>query len=372
MLQNLLSSYPFIAETDIRSGPRHLTVYTTVPRRSFLMDAASRWGGEYRNNLSYPIRSSVGGVVFPDGLRLFAKPSSAISPLPLKPKSLGLDGVDHRLSDYSEAVKTSVSRGIANTQIVEFLCSMVDHHDLGSPLRVDMFTAPDFHLTLPSRDIAKNFGEVLGPISAAKDFTDAFGARFPSNDNFPLLDFYLLAHSGEIAMSSKVGKIESNTLKPSHIISLLDREKWGGSKEFRVLSILSEETMAQGAFSACRYLSMEDGPFRAFRRIESLEQLMERSGVQSRTEMVYRLDNLLVEASKRFLNFSPLVCSALGGRVHYISTNLDVTPTGARSDIRRADPGEWDAASIRIVLRNKNSSRRLKDKLGFDIRVRSQ
>ena len=101
----------------------------------------------------------VGDNIYYTNIDNLVKPRS-LSIVSLKPQSFGLSGTEYSLTDYINAVKSSInSRQDILGDLQEYLLSLVDYADSNS----QSFSGFDF-TTLPIADIKKDFGEVIGPI----------------------------------------------------------------------------------------------------------------------------------------------------------------------------------------------------------------
>ena len=247
---------------------------------------------------------------------------------------------------------------------------------------------------IPLNDINKDFGEVLGPvailnqgllqnkkISLSKGSTKIY---VPSRPNEPLMDYGLIQGDKTYIISAKSGTT-TNVVKPQDILSLLAKDpkkvkKWAKTKQYRLLQILSENSILVGPVkavaefypdliskSAADSFSSKDYDKKGFAKFFSKTLYFKDKKDPTPNEIMYECEKIIQDESKNGdLKLADIFSDAIENQVIYV-----------KFEINKRGLGDWsvttsdDFKNIKdhrpVYLRSKNGYTRASDRMGIQI-----
>jgi len=302
-------------------------------------------------------------------VKLFLKPEKTASGIILKPQFFAnITDIKINASNYFRIVKASIEENPKlDEQQKTYLTDLLEYHNTFSSgdLRKwkDSFKSSSDCISVNT--INTDFGEVLGPLAIlnlkllpiSKSEAKIF---LPRAGNYPLLDYKIITNKKEYNISAKSGDT-TNTLKPTDVKKLIDENKtlftkYRSTTQYKVISILTENTWKQGPINALYFLKTRN--YKAAKWIKN----------QKYTEEIrQKAENSIVEISRENLDFTPMFKDATSSKVYYVKFSLgnDGTPNW---NLRQ----DQDAKSLekvkKITFRSKNYVGRPNgDKLGFQV-----
>lgn len=323
------------------------------------------------------IRVKIGGQAktvrfkFDDLVKPGNKASGATS---LKPQSFGVVGPAFQLQAYkAKLLDTIESRTDLDGPLKSYLRLLVEYWSgtaaAGAKIKK---LYPAIKDIIPINDINKDFGEVLGPLAVIKHgilagtgqkVTATSPIFIPVRPNEPLMDYKV----GDVVISAKSGTT-TNTVKPPDILGLLAKNPakkrlYANTKEYKVLEILTANSIKQGAVEAARYLLGKK--FNDW--ISNNAYLKGKKGKYTELELMYECEKYLqTESRSGSLNFTKLFADAIKGSVVYVKYSIDSAGIGNFETIVAQDVLKA-ATGTRPFLRTKNGYTRAADKLGIQI-----
>ena len=249
-------------------------------------------------------------------------------------------------------------------------------------------------------ELQKDYGEMLGAIACInknllKDsgsaLTSSASIKFPLIGNEPIVDYYILPGGVKppISISAKSGDT-TNTLKPQHILKLLDDNKktasWKNTTVYKMMQLVAEKPISQLPFYAINMLFPGTLSAAALREVDlKFKQanfqttnydkklfiaVFEMLGFNGKTppkigELFYageafvckKLNELYARDNKGIFK------DATSALVIYVKFKVSMTKPYGHFDIMASDANTVDSKDIK--WRPKNSKNRAADKIGL-------
>lgn len=159
-------------------------------------------------------------------------------------------------NQYAKAVKDGISSSReVSPGYKKYLLSLLNYTNNPGEVKINYMKYKD---EIDEREVAKYFGEVLGPLYITK--IRAGRIIFPLRANYELFDFFVEDNSHTHGFSSKAMGTPSNTLTPFLIIDNLaktDSRRISSAKDkivLEVLKILSSSSTLNGPLEVVKYL----------------------------------------------------------------------------------------------------------------------
>lgn len=328
----------------------------------------------------------VGDNIFYTNIDNLVKPRS-VSLISLKPQAFGLSGVEYSLTNYINAVKSSInSRQDILGDLQEYLLSLVDYADTNS----QSFSGFDFSI-LPIADIKKDFGEVIGPIYCMRrgllnrnlGITNASKILIPTSSTEPLLDYFIVNANGRVKVSAKaVGN--SNTLKMRDLVPPILNDpslysKYSNDLEFNIMRDIHENSIVLGPIKACQLIGVVDqnavnsvlyepnqipNPVLFSQLIQSDSRLMRQSTISTK-QISFVCEKRIIDYSKqptKSSKFTSIVRDVLNNEIFFVKFDIS---NGLPSFTVQATSGNLSINNL--YFRTKNGYDSKSDKLGFKL-----
>lgn len=322
----------------------------------------------------------------------------------LKPQAFGVKDQEYGYKDYLKLIRENVEeRKDLKADVRAYLSALVEYaEDPSSKNKAAVEKTYKSASSLPTSDIVKDFGEVVGPLGVLsekliKSLNETNMAVYiPSRPNEPLMDYAVIdtIKKRKYVISAKSGTT-SNVVKPTDIINLIGKDatkkrKWMRTKQYKVLEILGSASIIHGPVLAAAYLSGEG--FKEFSGISqkaaddflskvkggvstayskplfakfiSGNAYLSKKKNPTANEIMYECEKTISALSKTSkLDFTDLFRDAVNEQVYYIkfSINTSGVPT---FDLIGDTPEELKQ---KVFLRSKNGYTRASDRIGVQI-----
>lgn len=229
--------------------------------------------------------------------------------------------------------------------------------------------------SLPINDINKDFGEILGPIAIIKrnilktkvvggnSITNSTQIYVPARPNEPLLDYKI----GDYSISAKSGNT-TNTVKPSNILDLLekdkkDKDKHIRTKQYQILKILQDNTALDGPPKALEYYLGSD----KYKQWISNNLYLKGKKTYTQNELMYEAEKELARLSKSSLSFIDIFTDAIKNKIIYVKYGITSSKAAGDFEVITADDMNLKEQGRRPTFRTKNGYTIHSDKLGIQI-----
>jgi hypothetical protein len=338
-------------------------------------------------------KTITGRVVFDNIAKPGIKASGAAS---LKPQAFNVGDQKYVYSVYRKTVMDSIeSRKDLSGEMRSYLFALFDYYSGGKTTKQQIAKIfAGVKNSIPLNDINKDFGEVLGPVAILEEnllsrykITIAKGSTkifVPSRPNEPLMDYALYVGEKQYTISAKSGTT-TNVVKPPDIIALLSKnaktlKKWEKTKQFQVLSILSQESIITGPIKAVAVLypnllsqaaansvTKQNYDAKLFAKFISNNEYLKNKKNPTVTEIMYECEKILQQDTKnKKLDMTDIFSDAIENQVLYVKFQINSTGIGdwdaiASSDIRKAN------SNVSVYLRTKNGYTRASDRMGIQV-----
>lgn len=311
----------------------------------------------------------------------------------LKPQAFGVkDKVKYAPNAYYTLIKGAISERKDLTPTVKVYLNALLDHSCNKIKDSDLMSCYDkVEADLPLNDIKKDFGEVIGPLAVyhkklfkSKGIILSQNMRIdvPLRPNEPLMDYSIIDGTKKYIISAKSGET-TNVVKPNDILDLIRKDpaklkKWKNTKEYKVLDVLSKNSVLIGPIKAVSYMS----PSLIKESEEISEQTFKISQVAgfanknnylktkknpTLNEVMYECEKYIKDASvSGELDINEIFADAIRNVVIYVK--FDISPMGnaewtvvVSDDIKKLKQGS------KAFLRTKNGYTRAADRMGVQI-----
>lgn len=318
----------------------------------------------------------------------------------LKPCDFGISNKKYKYKSYLSLLKKSIGgRKDLLPELRNYLLYLVKYFSEPSSRSRYSKLIRDINTSdFPLNEIKKDFGELLSVlhminskrVSRRFDLDkDTIHIFFPLSVNEPFIDFLFIRKDGTtLDVSCKSGKCNTNTVKSSDIIGIIDndkklRKKWGDTDESNALVILSDHNVMNGPVYLAHFIGVEgvDDFFvkhyidnskncgKSWKYDENIygdfvysHELNKRGKDWCFGDIRYNLEKIICSMSTGDdpeLNFTEMFSDTISDNVQYVNlinikNNVPI--------FKMEFAGEYTA-----VLRSKNGYDRAKDKLGIQI-----
>lgn len=360
----------------IKAGEKIVYVMT----KRFEQRALVLWGEKY-------VRVPFDSIAKPG-----VKSSGAAS---LKPQAFGVRDNKYAYNTYVKLVLDSIEeRKDLRPALKTYLYALFDYNAKGRTTKSQLQKIyNETKDELPINDINKDFGEVVGPLACVKgkilaskgvNLTTSAKIYMPERPNEPLMDYGIYQGTKQYVISAKSGET-TNVVKPPDIINLLKINpakvrKWKNTKEWAMLTMLSENSILLGPIKAvaAMYPDLIDAKaadnvtkdtydingFKKF--IASNDYLKNVKGIPTSHEIRYECEKLIQSETKSgTLNMNKIFSDAIQEQVLYVKFEIG-DGTGKWSVIASDDIANVSTFK-RIYLRTKNGYTRAADRMGVQV-----
>ena len=249
-------------------------------------------------------------------------------------------------------------------------------------------------------ELQKDYGEMLGAIACThknllKDvgqpLDDNSIIKFPLIGNEPIVDYYIVpsATKPAISISAKSGDT-TNTLKPQHIIKLLEDNKktayWQSKPVYNIMKLVAEKSISQFPFYAINVLYPSTLSLTALNEVDNkfkssnfanktynktlfggVFKLLsfDENNPPSIGELFYALESFICKKlnEKYPEDNKKIFKDATSALVIYVKFKVTTTKPYGQFDIMASDANTVDTKAIK--WRTKNSRNRAADKIGL-------
>lgn len=312
----------------------------------------------------------------------------------LKPQAFGVRDKKYSLTEYEKTIKDFINdRKDLSAAIKVYLGSLFDYCTNGKTTEAKL--AKIFAETrddLPLNDINKDFGEVVGPVTAFYSqllkskkilLKPTMEIYIPEKPNEPLMDYSIYSSNRQFIISAKSGTT-TNVVKPQDIIDLLKKnqakhDKWKNTKEYGILYELANNTALLGPIKAIPKIDptliTQDsadkitGPTSSLTPLSTFIKQNEYLKTKTKptlTEIMYECEKIIQKETKTgSLNMNAIFADAIEEQVLYIKFELNSRGIPqwdviASDNINKPDFG-------RVYLRTKNGYTRSSDRMGIQV-----
>lgn len=311
----------------------------------------------------------------------------------LKPQAFSVkDNIKYAPTAYYTLIKGAISERKDLTPSVKVYLNALLDHSCNKIKDSDLMSCYDkVESDLPLNDIKKDFGEVIGPLAIyhkklfkSKGIVLSQNMRIdvPLRPNEPLMDYSIIDGTKKYIISAKSGET-TNVVKPNDILDLISKDpaklkKWKNTKEYKVLDVLSKNSVLIGPIKAVSYMS----PSLIKESEEISEQTFKISQVAgfanknnylktkknpTLNEVMYECEKYIKDASvSGELDINGIFADAIRNVVIYVK--FDINPMGnaewtvvVSDDIKKLKQGS------KAFLRTKNGYTRAADRMGVQI-----
>lgn len=171
----------------------------------------------------------------------------------LKPSELGLDGKFRTITEHKQLLTKKIA-SIRDKKLVRVLMTIMESES-GSVIDVEDLSQTQIN------EIKNYFSECVAPIFLFKKTNLMSKAKcfYSSSQTESLYDFKISLDKKEYLFSNKQLKGGTNTLKPSDVVNLVEKDKlllskWNNTKTFKTFKILDEKNVISGPITAIRDL----------------------------------------------------------------------------------------------------------------------
>jgi hypothetical protein len=352
---------------------------------------------EYDSKAAIQYKSGTKDITVRVPFNNIAKPnvrSSAAASL--KPQAFGIEETKYGFDQYVNLVKESIEeRTDLTAELRSYLSILFDYYSKAQTTKQNVTKVFNkVKTSIPINDVNKDFGEVLGPVAVLSEnllrpakinlTKNICKIYVPKRPNEPLMDYGLYQNDKQVIISAKSGKT-TNVVKPSDVITLLNKNdktkrKWKDTKEYKILEILSNNSIINGPLLVIAYLyptlmdkevaatanrfSHDNTKFAPF--INNNEYLKNKED-PTLNEIMYECEKMIQEETKTgSLYMNSIFADAIKEEVVYIKFELDPSGVGKWDVIVSKDIQNMDTFG-RAYLRTKNGYTRASDRMGIQI-----
>lgn len=311
----------------------------------------------------------------------------------LKPQAFGVkDTIKYAPAAYYTLIKNGISeRKDLDPSIKVYLNALLDHSC--NKLKDQNLSAiySKVESDLPLNDIKKDFGEVIGPLAIyhKKLLTDKgisvsqnMKIEVPLRPNEPLMDYSISEGTKKYIISAKSGET-TNVVKPPDILMLIDKDpaklkKWKNTKEYKVLKVLSENSVLIGPIKAVSYMmptlikesdSITEQNFKISQvaGFANKNEYLKSKKNPTINEVMYECEKYIKDASvSGDLDINGIFADAIRNAVIYVKFDVNTRGIGewdviVSDDIKKLKQGK------KAFLRTKNGYTRAADRMGVQI-----
>jgi hypothetical protein len=311
----------------------------------------------------------------------------------LKPQAFGVRDKKYSYNEYVKLVKESIEeRTDLSAPLRTYLAALFSHYTDGKTTKIQLKKIySEVSGSIPINDINKDFGEVVGPVACItkKLLLDKnvkldknTKIYMPERPNEPLMDYGLYKGSKQYTISAKSGKT-TNVVKPGDILNLLKInpakvKKWSKTKEYKLLEMLSESSIINGApravaamypglvdMKAATEMTKTDYDVAGFQQfINTNEYLSKRTPTSN--EIMYECEKMIQKQTKNGdLNMNAIFSDAIEEQVLYIK--FEVGDGSGKWGVIASDDIKEINTYGRAYLRTKNGYTRASDRMGVQV-----
>jgi hypothetical protein len=311
----------------------------------------------------------------------------------LKPQAFGVkDTVKYAPAAYYTLIKTGISeRKDLNPSIKVYLNALLEHSCKKLKDQNLSIIYSKVESDLPLNDIKKDFGEVIGPLAIyykkllsdkGISVTQNMKIEVPLRPNEPLMDYSISEGAKKYIISAKSGET-TNVVKPNDILMLIDKDpaklkKWKNTKEYKVLKVLSENSVLIGPIKAVSYMtptlikesdSITEQNFKISQvaGFANKNEYLKGKKNPNINEVMYECEKYIKDASvSGELDINGIFADAIRNAVVYVKFDVNTRGIGEWSvvvsdDIKKMKQGK------KAFLRTKNGYTRAADRMGVQI-----
>lgn len=335
----------------------------------------------------------VGRIKFDDIAKPGVKASLAVS---LKPQAFNVGETKYSFAIYRKIVSDSIAeRKDLSGHLRTYLQLLFDYYSGGISSEQKIIKLfENVKDDLPLNDINKDFGEVLGPVAilnkgllqSKKILINKGSTKIyvPLRPNEPLMDYGLIQGDKTFTISAKSGST-TNVVKPQDILSLLAKDpkkikKWSNTKQYKLLQILSENSILIGPVkaiaefypnliskSAAESFSAQGYDKKGFANFFSKIIYFKNNKNPTPNEIMYECEKILQDASKNGdLKLIEIFTDAIENQVIYVKFEINKKGLGDWS-VTTSDDLKKVKDSRPVFLRSKNGYTRASDRMGIQI-----
>lgn len=248
-------------------------------------------------------------------------------------------------------------------------------------------------------EIKKDYGEILGALACVKKgILSEVGITvskkqkvfFPWRGNEPIVDYFIIDPKlGKIPISAKSGT-QTNTLKPSDVIELLEKKgltsKWKNTSEYKLLQLMGQSSIIQGPFLTLREVkpraitkkateeqktwkqkdmtstNYTAGNFASL--ISTIPELKAMKKQPTIGEMFFFAEKYIINVVQKDMKMGKIFQDATSGMVVYIRYDVKNSAPHGEYDVMASDLADQKKVD-KIKLRSKNSKNRAADRIGI-------
>lgn len=321
------------------------------------------------------------------GLKNAAAPS-------LKPQAFGLLDKTYSLNEYKKTISSGIdSRKDLSPSLKAYLNALFDYYCGGKTKSDDLSKIySKLKGDLPTTDIAKDFGEVLGPVAMytmhlLKDYGINLSTNMqiynPLRSNEPMMDYRIIDGKRRLAVSARSGTA-SKVVLPSDVIELLkghkDIQRIKQTKEYKVLDALAHNSILLGPIravsliypdlikpEAARKVDVKSFDMAGFAAFINTNDYLRSKKTITVNEIMYECEKLLQRETKDgMLNINTLFSKAIEKQIVYVKFQLGANGVGDWS-VTAADDISGPQAQVRVYLSTKNGYTRSSDRMGIKV-----
>jgi hypothetical protein len=198
------------------------------------------------------------------------------------------------------------------------------------------------------------------------------------------MDYAVIQGYNQYTISAKSGTI-TNVVKPPDILALLKKDtkeykKWSTTKEFRILNILSENSILLGPIkvvsmlhpdlispAAAESVTSKGYDEKGFAKFINSNDYLKVKKTPTTNEIMYECEKMIQNETKNGpINMNNIFSDAIDNQVFYVkfdvnkSTGIGDWDVIVSDDIRKSKYG-------RVYLRTKNGYTRSSDRMGIQV-----
>lgn len=317
------------------------------------------------------------------------------SAVKLKPQTFGIGETKYNIEDYVDLVLSNIEeRTDILPELKTYLQALVLYYAGFEDLT---YLKQCYRNNFPFNDIKKDYGEVIGPIAIIKkQILKDNGIKIPTNNtpkiympsrpNEPLMDYSIISGDKTYVISAKSGTT-TNVVKPKDIIDLLSKspiklKKYESTQQFKILKQLSDNGIVDGAILAASELpggpspeaakdvknKLSSGSYKDDKYDLNLmssfinsNEYLRKQKKPTLNQIMYECEKLIVDKSKRGLDFAPIFKDAVENQVIYVK--FDMQGNIPKFDVIMNE----DFGVRRVFLRTKNGYTRRSDRIGIQV-----
>lgn len=245
-------------------------------------------------------------------------------------------------------------------------------------------------------EIQKDYGEILGALAVVNrnildktgyKFTQASEMEFPIRGNEPIIDYYVTSGNTKLSISAKSGNT-TNTLKPSDVITMLDkdpakRNKWINKPIHKYMELIRDKSTVEFPFYALNLIKPNTVSAKALEEVKSkFRQLNFASDKYAHHlfdsvykflglnitkpvkigQLFYEAEKVVVDYLNKNLQPDEIFKDATSGLVIYVKFQITSQNKHGKFDVMTSDIMKDNK---KIKWRSKNYAGRAADKIGF-------